>query len=209
MKLVKVNLNAQKVELEFDVVDIDEALAVFRELSAALALGPGVSRGARNERPIGEPAVEADVLPASAPAPASDGRKRRRREGLTVTEEVMPPNASASAEHVALEAAAAPVPPAPTSAAAASASTAEPAPAAEPASRTVVDVPPVLLAATGFRQVLTWMLDNGVTDAGEIERRLEAMRAQIPALQRLSGSFADRIVRGLVVLNAERGVVQA
>lgn len=65
-------------------------------------------------------------------------------------------------------------------------------------------VPPDLLNATSFRQVMTWMLDNGFKDEISIVAKCDEFRTSVPAIARLSGDLKDRVARALEVLKMER-----
>jgi hypothetical protein len=87
----------------------------------------------------------------------------------------------------------------------------QPQPAPAPAAGAAVALPPadldpVLLAATNFRQVMFWMIENKFTTKETIAAQCEAVRAFVPAIQRLSGDLTDRIGRALEVMNAEKAV---
>jgi len=77
-------------------------------------------------------------------------------------------------------------------------------PAAAPAPASLADVPDVLVNATSFRQVMTWMLDRGLKTQEDIVRECEKWRGVVPAISRLSGDLNDRVGRALEVLRMER-----
>lgn len=60
--------------------------------------------------------------------------------------------------------------------------------------------PADLVAATSFRQVMTWMLGQGIKTKEEITAKCEELREQVPAIARLSGDLAERVGRALEVI---------
>jgi len=68
-----------------------------------------------------------------------------------------------------------------------------------------VEAPAELVGATSFRQVMNWMLANGIKTQAEIVAACEKYRSAVPAIARLSGDLSDRVGRALEVLRMEQG----
>lgn len=82
-----------------------------------------------------------------------------------------------------------------------------PAPAPQPAPVTAAGpVPAELASATSFRQVMAYMLSQGLKDVPSIVAQCNAYRDGCPAIARLSGDLTDRVGRALEVLLSENQV---
>lgn len=62
------------------------------------------------------------------------------------------------------------------------------------------ELPFALVGAPSFRQVMSWMLENGYTTQAAISERCEEIRTQVPAIDRLSGDLRERVGRALEVM---------
>lgn len=184
MKLVTFELDARELGNDGSVaVAFHVRCAGMSEVQALLASLSGGSLKAEDAKPS-VPMPERRTVPASEPAkPATRGRASKQQElpATRVSEKVVPPRDEIVDE-------------------------------VEEARRELgpngagdaVELPKELLAATSFRQVISWMLENGHKDKKEILALCEAWRDKVPAIAKLAGDLGDRIARGLELMSVEK-----
>jgi hypothetical protein len=80
-----------------------------------------------------------------------------------------------------------------------------PAQGAKVGEQPVISAPPALATATSFRQVMQWVIDQGLRDPAAIEQKLGELHASVPVLQRLGGDLKERIARALTVMLPQDG----
>lgn len=83
-----------------------------------------------------------------------------------------------------------------------------PKPEAKPAARAAkatagAPCPPEISGAGNFREVMTYLLAQGVKTQAEIFERCEAWKSSCPPIARLGDKLADRIERALLVLTSD------